>query len=413
MVAKINRGSDIYGAVAYNQNKVNEGKARIIYGNNMITDITGDPSNVMQKTLLSFEDYLLANKNTEKPVLHISLNPTLSDTLSDSEFSALAKDYMEKMGYGNQPYIVYLHNDISRAHIHIVTTCVDENGNKISDKYEWRRSMTACRELETKYNLQRVTDTRRELSGIFLKKADYKAGDLKHQVSNILKSVFSTYRFQSFGEYSALLSCFNIEARQVKGEHEGVPFVGVVYCVTDDSGTPVSALIKSSLIDKRFTSAGIAKRIAHNTKDFKAGKWKPKIRDTITLAMQGSRHDPERFRRLLAEKEIDVVFRKNEAGRIYGVTFINHNTREVYNGSRLGKEFSANTFNDFFSRKEEKINMSDNTLRQQAGSYDTQMESSASQVVGALNFEQHGTDYQEEAFARKLRRKKKKRGRGF
>ena len=72
MVAKINRGVSLYGAITYNQQKVNDATARIISGNRMITE-AGNPERVMQQTLWAFENYLLANKNTEKPVLHLSL----------------------------------------------------------------------------------------------------------------------------------------------------------------------------------------------------------------------------------------------------------------------------------------------------------------------------------------------------
>lgn len=240
MVAKINRSTSLYGAVIYNQRKVDASTARIIYGNRMITDVTGHPERIMQRTLMAFENYLLANRNTEKPVLHISLNPTPEDSQSDSLFAQLAADYMRKMGYGDQPYIVYLHEDTGRRHIHIVSTCVNERGEKIDDAYEWKRSMKACRELERKFGLKQVEDKRKELTEPCLKKADYSRGDVKHQMANILKGVFSAYRFHSFGEYSALLSCFNIEAKQIKGEHGGVPYRGIVYTVTDDCGKPVA-----------------------------------------------------------------------------------------------------------------------------------------------------------------------------
>jgi len=143
MVAKINRGNSLYGALFYNQQKVTEETARIISGNRMITDVSENPDKVIAQTMFSFENYLLANKNTEKPIIHISLNPAPEDYLSDDQFADLAKDYMDRMGYGDQPYIVYVHEDTGRRHIHIVTTCVDENGNKISDTYEWNRSIYA------------------------------------------------------------------------------------------------------------------------------------------------------------------------------------------------------------------------------------------------------------------------------
>ena len=163
MVAKINRGASLYGAVIYNQQKVDDSTARIISGNRMIADVTGNPEQVMRNTLWAFENYLLANKNTEKPILHISLNPSVDDKLTDSQFADLAREYMQRMGYGDQPYIVYIHEDIDRRHIHIVSTCVNEKGEKIDDAYEWNRSMKACRELERKFGLKQVEDKRREM----------------------------------------------------------------------------------------------------------------------------------------------------------------------------------------------------------------------------------------------------------
>ena len=164
-----------------------------------------------------------------------------------------------------------------------------------------------------------------------------------------VKSVFSTYRFQSFGEYSALLSCFNIEAKQVKGEFEGTPYNGIVYTMTDDSGKPICTPVKSSLIEKRYGYEGLEKRIGYNAREYKNKKWQPKIRNEVALAMHGCRGNKEEFTRLLAGKGIDVVFRENDEGRIYGATFIDHKNREVYNGSRLGKEFSANAFERLFN----------------------------------------------------------------
>lgn len=412
MVAKINRSASLYGAVIYNQRKVDESTARIIYGNRMITDVTGHPDRIMQQTLMAFENYLLANRNTEKPVLHISLNPTPEDSLSDSLFAQLAADYMRKMGYGDQPYIVYLHEDTGRRHVHIVSTCVNERGEKIDDAYEWKRSMKACRELERKFGLKQVEDKRKELTEPCLKKADYSRGDVKHQMANILKGVFSAYRFHSFGEYSALLSCFNIEAKQVKGEHGGVPYRGIVYTVTDDCGKPVCTPVKSSLLGKRFGYEGVEKRAAYNARALKAKKWQPKIRTDVALAMHGCHGSREEFIRLLAGKGIDAVFRENGDGRIYGVTFIDHRHREVYNGSRIGKEFSANAFERLFNRQDETPEPDGQRLpSSQDGSFAGGMEDAIGQAFGIFSFDAGGPDPQEEALARSLQRKRKKKRR--
>jgi hypothetical protein len=420
MVAKINWGNSLYGAIIYNQEKVNEDTARIISGHRMITDVTGNTDKIVQQTMLSFENYLLANKNTEKPILHISLNPSPEDYLSDKQFAELAKDYMDRMGYGDQPYIVYIHEDTGRRHIHIVTTYVDENGNKISDTYEWNRSMKVCRELEEKYNLKNVADKKNELLEPYLKKADYSKGNIKTQIGNILKSVKNSYRYQTFVEYSAMLACFNIEAKQVKGEHEGVPYTGIVYSVTDDAGKPLGVPIKSSLIGKSFGYDGLNKRMKHNTKEFKAWKWKPKIRNEVPLAMHGCRGDRNAFIHLLKGRCIDVVFRENEEGRIYGATFIDHNSKEVYNGSCLGKEFSGNQFNRLFNEPSDEPRLHNraedsspqkDTLAGDFLSTASDMESAIEQAFGIFDFEQHGDNPEEQAFVGRIQKKKKKKGR--
>jgi hypothetical protein len=226
---------------------------------------------------------------------------------------------------------------------------VDENGVKINDKFEWRRSMTACRELEQQYGLVNSADPRLRQTEPYLKKVDYRQGDVKHQISNTLKNVLAGYKFQTFGEYSALLACYNIEAKQVKGDHEGIPYTGIVYTATDDKGNAVGPPFKSSLFGKPFGHDALTKKMERHALAFRQKKWGPAIHDTVSLAMISCRGDRERFEKTLHGKGIDVLFRKNDDGRIYGVTFIDHNTREVYNGSRLGKEFSANAFEKLFT----------------------------------------------------------------
>ena len=408
MVAKINRGVSLYGALAYNWQKVDDRTARIISGNMMPMNVAGYPDENMQDTMFVFRPYLMANRKTDKPILHISLNPAVDDNLSESQFASLASEYMNKMGYGNQPYIVFLHEDIDRRHIHIVSTCVNVRGEKIDDAYEWNRSMRACRELERKFGLQQVADKRRELLEPYLKKADYGSGDVKRQIGNILKSVFTSYRFQSFGEYSALLSCFNIETKQVKGDYNGTPYNGIVYTVTDDTGHPVCTPVKSSILGKRFGYDGIMKRIGYNARDFKAKKWHAKIVNDVALAKHGCRGDRDVFISMLASKGIDVVFRENAEGRVYGATFIDHINKEVYNGSRLGKGFSANAFEQLFNTP-----LPD---RQYTGAVygsngTVDIGDAIENAFGIMSLNVNGPDPQEEALANAQHKKKKKKRR--
>ncbi|MBX9054354.1 relaxase/mobilization nuclease domain-containing protein [Parabacteroides merdae] len=412
MVAKISHGMSLYGALAYNYEKVAAGTAEILSGNRMISDRLGLPSKDMRLALLSFENYLLANRNTEKPVLHISLSPAPEDRLTDERLAELAERYMQKMGYGNQPYITYKHTDTHNTHIHIVSVCVDEQGKKISDAYEHRRSMTACRELEADFGLRNGSDAERRNLKAELRKVDASLGDVRHQVGNTLKAVLESYRFQTFGEYSALLSTLNIEAKQVRGEYNGVSYTGIVYSVTDDTGKVVSPPFKSSRFGKRFGNERLEKRMLMNLKALKDGKWTPSIQGDIARALRQA-DSRKRFVELLGQNRIDVVFRENERGRIYGVTFIDHNRREVFNGSRMGKEFSANVFNDYFKwldgTPERERGGHSATELWQHHRYKEGQESALELAAGILSMETNPRDYEEEAFARRMKKKKKAR----
>lgn len=412
MVAKISHGMSLYGALAYNYDKVAAGTAEILSGSRMISDRLGLPSEDIRLALLSFENYLLANRNTEKPVLHISLSPAPEDRLTDERLAELAERYMQKMGYGNQPYITYKHTDTHNTHIHIVSVCVDEQGKKISDAYEHRRSMTACRELEADFGLRNGVDMEKRNPKAELRKVDASLGDVRHQVGNTLKAVLESYRFQTFGEYSALLSTLNIEAKQVRGEYNGVSYTGIVYSTTDDTGKVVSPPFKSSRFGKRFSNERLEKRMLMNLKALKDGKWTPSIQGDIVRALRQA-DSRKRFVELLGQNRIDVVFRENERGRIYGVTFIDHNRREVFNGSRMGKEFSANVFNDYFkwldgTPERERGRHSAIKLWQHHRYKDGQ-ESALELAAGILSMETNPRDYEEEAFARRMKKKKKAR----
>ena len=419
MVAKISHGSSLYGALAYNYNKVEKGVAEILSGNRIISDRLGQPSADIRLALLSFDDYLSANRNTKKPVLHIAISPAPEDRLTDGQLEELAARYMDMMGYGKQPYIAFRHGDSHNVHIHIVSVCVDDEGRKISDRYEHRRSMAACREIERTFGLRNGAELH-DSPKTGLKKVNVSEGDVRHQVANALKAVLESYRFRSFGEYSAVLSALNIEARQVKGEYKGRPYVGVVYTATDDTGKPVGATYKSSRFGKRFGDGGLKKQMQRHTADFKAGKWQPAIKKQVEEAMRsaGSRGE---FTTTLAAQGVRVVFRENEDGRIYGVTFIDRDRREAFNGSRLGKEYSANVFDRLFKSWENGKGMDVGTdvfAKDWHGLQERNVNGNIiEQAAGALSLGTNpATDYEEEMFRRRMNRKKKpgkRRSRGI
>ena len=351
MIAKISHGSSLYGVLAYNQIKVDELHADVLFGNRII-EPPGDNPYTIEHISRSFGDYLTANRKTEKPILHISLNPDPKDCVTGEQFIKLAEQYMQRMGFGDQPYIVYRHNDIGREHLHIVSVRVDETGRAISDSYEHERSMKVCRELEQQFGLTPATKKEWK-EGLPLSPVDYEGGNLKGQLAGVIRPIAREWRFQSLGEYRAVLSLYGITVDEVKGEYGGREYHGLSYSATDKDGNKIGKPFKSSVFGKEAGIAALEKRMLSSAAWVKSHK--DIATDTaarIASAMQTAGRDRTLFERELMRQGIGVVFRTNDAGRIYGATFIDHAAKAVFNGSRLGKEFSAGVFNDLFAGQE-------------------------------------------------------------
>lgn len=347
MVAKINYGNSLYGALAYNGEKVNEGVAKILDTNKVFSPVDGTHN--ISACMQDFMAYMPSHVLTKKPVIHISLNPHPDDTLTDEQFSAIAREYIEKMGYANQPFIVYKHEDIDRHHLHIVTLAVDERGKKINDGNNFYTSTRILKELEQKYGLI-PAQVRKEREAFRLKKVCYGDGEnLKKQLASVIKPAAKFYHCPSFKEYRALLSTYNICVEEVKGEVNGKTYMGLLYFATDNKGNKVGKVFKSSLFGKSVGYEALQNRFKASKEKLKEKHLAPKTKAAVVGALKRSA-TREDFRGNLHRRGIDVIFRENVEGRIYGVTFIDHNNGCVVNGSRLGKELSANAVAEWFDR---------------------------------------------------------------
>lgn len=301
----------------------------------------GHPS--IQHCIRSFEPYLAANRRTEKPVIHISLNPHPDDVLTDEQLAAIGQEYMEKMGYDNQPYIIYRHEDIGRPHIHIVSLRIDEQGRKINDYKEWQRSTAVCRELEREYHLLPAEKMERR-EALPLTVVDYRKGDIKHQIANVVKPIMQGYKFQSVKEFKALLGLFHVTVEETHKTIEGKTYHGLVYAATDEKGERTGVAIKSSKIGKSVGYEALQKKFAKSKQWIARHPVPAQTKEAIAAALQGQ---PTRqgFLQELSGKGIAAILWQNDSGVIYGVTYIDHNSKTVFKGSLLGKEYSASVIN--------------------------------------------------------------------
>ena len=296
----------------------------------------------------AFEPYIALNSHVKKPVIHISLNPSQKDILSEEQMTVLAQEFMEKFGYGNQPYMVWLHEDINRKHMHIVSVRINEKGEKIDHNREAVRAQNICREMEVKYGLHPTLGEHGERELLSLQKVDYPKGNVKAQVKHTARTLLECYNCHSLAEYNTLLNLYNVTVYEVRGSVDGKEYHGIMYGALDNDGRQVGTPFKSSKFGKVLGNEALQKKFTASTEKMKKDKLAERTRQEIIEAMQDI-STKEDFVRRLKDADIEVVYRINPEGRLYGITFIDHTTRTVFNGSRLGKAFSANVFNELFN----------------------------------------------------------------
>lgn len=421
MIAKISHGSTIMGALLYNFQKVDIGKGAILHTQNICQAPDGGTSPSL--AYRSFEPYLLANRNTEKPSLHISINPDPRDNVDDGRYLAMASEYMNEMGYGSQPFLVFKHTDIERTHIHIVSINVDGQGKKISDAFEHKRSMAVCRALEHRYGLRCADKGQEDFKQDIFRPVDCTKPDIKHQIAAVVRYLPEYYSYQSIGAYNAILSLFNITVQEVTGELNGSPRQGLVYFALDTEGNKAGHPIKASRMGPGAGHAALLSHFDRSNLRLKDTLLKSTLKNTIELAMHSSK-DENDFKTQLKEQGINVVPRRNSDGRIYGITFVDHCSRSVWNGSQLSKGLSANVFEQWWSKANSplwnegagsigiKYEMKEQYIADPAQNTtlpDRDNQNMLEGIMGLLMPGGYGEDPEELEFARRIRKKKRKK----
>ena len=418
MIAKISATENLGGALGYNFKKVEKGEASILLAAELYQ--SNDGNYTMEDVLADMEALIPEKCRTKKTVFHCSLNPHPDDKISDEQLVQVAREYMEVLGYGKQPYIVFKHNDIAREHIHIVSLRVDDEGRKINDRFEKRRSKQITDALERKFGLIPSSKASGKVE-TETPKVDIDRGNIREQTASVIRMVLKRYKFCSLGELNAILSAYNLTVEEVKTEFRGKKYDGLVYVPTDDKGYKISTPINASDIGR-----GVGYTAVQNKMQKSKQAIKPLIsiiRYRVLQTMRTSPKTEEELRQRLEEQSLRVVIRKNEGGRIYGITFIDDKEGIALNGSRLGKGYTANIFNSYFS------NPTDNPFLDETlyGSPSVHLDQSATVHPSQLNTEESynlvdeliedmadgsflstgNDDWKEAAWQRKLRRQSK------
>jgi hypothetical protein len=356
MVAKVISGKDIAGALNYNEQKVLQGNAQCIQANLFQHDV--DQLNFYDK-LNRFTDLNERNKRTKTNTLHISLNFDPDEKLNVDQLSKIASAYMSKIGFGDQPYLVYEHKDAAHPHVHILTTLIQQNGKRIPIHYLGKnQSEKARQEIELEFGLVQAHSKKKEINEFIhpvdIQKAFYGKSETRRSIVNIVRTVTRSYKYTSLHELNAALRQYNVTADRGTEQSKMFQRKGLLYSLIDEKGLRIGIPVKASAIPGKPTLVFLERQFQLN--EVLRQPHKDQLRKTIEQALNATHIvSKEQFKSYLQKKKMEVVFRTNTEGRTYGVTFIDNRTRVIFNGSDLGKSFSAKAIVERLSAKEDTI----------------------------------------------------------
>lgn len=345
MVAIINTGNSIRAAFMYNENKVEEGVADLIMAANYpmeMDDMQREHRlNMLLKTAAN-------NDNVKRNSVHISLNFAPGEKLSQKVLTSIAAEYMEGIGFGGQPFLVYEHKDVAHQHLHIVTVKVRPDGSRIDMQNIGKvQSQQTRKQLEVKYGLVKAELSQQpvlEVKAVNAARVGYGKTQTKRAIYNVLCAVLKQYKYTSLAELNAVLRLYNVTAERGSEGSRLHKHRGLLYRVLDADGMPVGVPIKASLFSEMFpdkpTLNYIESRYIINETLRQPDK--KRVKSAIDFALiHPDRSSIEGMIKELNGKGIATVLRQNQDGLIYGITFVDHQTKAVFNGTDLGKQYRA------------------------------------------------------------------------
>lgn len=341
-------------ALNYNENKVGQGKAKCLAASGYLKET--NEMNFYQK-LQGLERYNELNERARTKTLHVSLNFSATENLEDDKLFAIATDYMNRIGFGEQPFLIYRHYDAGHPHVHVVSTTIRSDGNRINTHNIGRnQSEKARKEIEQRYNLVRAENQqqlrKQKVLPVNAEKVIYGKTETKKAITNVVNALLNTYQYASLAEFNAILKQYNVVADRGKEEGRIYKHRGLVYRVLDAQGNKIGVPIKASSINSEPTLNQLEGLFLQNKN--KSNTSKQQLKTAIDEALKQAPRSLQELVKQLELKNIYTAIRQNDEGRIYGITFVDNQHKTVFNGSELGKLYSAGNLQSRVSTGNEK-----------------------------------------------------------
>ena len=342
MVAVVKTGRSIHRVFNYNENKVKEGKAEIIGAGNYPFDPEKTTTTMRLNRLIR---QMELRPDVKVNSVHISLNfdPSEND-LPKEKLMHIAEAYMAKLGFGNQPFLAYQHHDAGHPHLHLVTTNITADSKRISLHHIGiHKSEPARKEIEKEFGLVAAEGHKKStatgLQPVALGKVNYGRMESKKALQVVLENIVADYKYTSLAELNAVLRQYNVEADRGTEDSRINKAGGLVYHILDGHGKPIGVPIKASAFYNKPTLKNLESKFTGN--EAKRMHHKSRVKNAVDMALVGGKANLQYLVKALEKQGIHIALRQNDTGLIYGITYVDHTTKCVFNGSALGKQYSA------------------------------------------------------------------------
>jgi hypothetical protein len=342
MVAIIKTSHSIHSILNYNENKVRTGVAECISAENYPLELEKLTFSLKLNRFLKLASL---NENAKRNSVHISLNFDPSEKHSKEKLNEIAKVYMEKIGFGKQPFLVYQHYDAGHPHLHVITNNIQRDGKRIDlHLLGIRKSEPARKEIEELFRLVKAEGRKNKqdisLQQVSVRILDYGKVESKKAINGVLNMVLNQYKYSSLPELNAVLKQCNIMADRGKEDSKIFQTRGLVYRILDQEGNPIGVPIKASSFYNKPTLKFLEEKF--KASEIRNATDKARVKNAIDIALLKEKNFSLNYlAQHLEKKGIKIVFRKSEKGSLYGITYVDHTTKNVFNGSSLGKQYSA------------------------------------------------------------------------
>ena len=244
MIAKAVKGRGFRGALAYDLGKE--------HGQVVDTNMAGTG---VEQLSAEFGAIRKMRPNLERAVLHVSLSAALGEKLTDEQWTAIGRQYLEGMDFVHNQYVITRHQDTEHEHIHILANRITNTGKVVSDSKDYERQEVLMRVIERDFGLQQLAPSAQ---------AERRA-PTRGEVEELVRTGETSTRLQlqKLAD-AAILGCSSYTEYQDRLEKAGVELVPVVQL----GGAKLSGLMyrldrvvmKGSDLGKGYSPAGLAKR---------------------------------------------------------------------------------------------------------------------------------------------------------